>query len=52
MKQSFDSPFASIDDAHEYLTLLAQTIFETKLDIEADVERGKQTAMSIGAPTH
>ena len=33
------SPFESIEDAHEYLTLLAQTIFETKLDIEADVQR-------------
>lgn len=39
MKQSLESPFASIEDAHEYLTLLAQTIFETKLEIEADVER-------------
>ena len=39
MKQSFESPFASIEDAHEFLTLLAQTIFETKLEIEADVER-------------
>jgi hypothetical protein len=33
------SPFDSIEDAHEFLTLLAQTIFETKLDIEADVQR-------------
>ncbi len=33
------SPFDSIEDAHEYLTLLAQTIFETKLEIEADVQR-------------
>jgi hypothetical protein len=32
-------PFDSIEDAHEYLTLLAQTIFETKLHIEAEVER-------------
>jgi len=39
MKQSFESPFASIEDAHEYLTLLAQTIFETKLEIEEDVQR-------------
>ena len=33
------SPFDSIENAHEFLTLLAQTIFETKLDIEADVQR-------------
>src|SRR5271165_6785221 len=34
-----ESPFDSIEDAHDFLTLLAQTIFETKLDIEADVQR-------------
>ena len=39
MKQEPESPFGSIEDAHEFLTLLAQTIFETKLDIEADVQR-------------
>jgi hypothetical protein len=33
------SPFDSIEDAHEYLTLLAQTVFETKLEIEGDVQR-------------
>jgi hypothetical protein len=39
MKQEPQSPFSSIEDAHEFLTLLAQTVFETKLDIEADVQR-------------
>ena len=39
MNPGFESPFASIEDAHEFLTLLAQTIFETKLDLEADVQR-------------
>jgi hypothetical protein len=39
MKQEPESPFSSIEDAHEFLTLLAQTVFETKLDIEADVQR-------------
>jgi len=39
MKQAPESPFDSIEDAHEFLTLLAQTVFETKLDIEADVLR-------------
>lgn len=39
MNQGSGSPFDSIEDAHEFLTLLAQTIFETKLDIETDVQR-------------
>jgi hypothetical protein len=39
MNPGSGSPFDSIEDAHEFLTLLAQTIFETKLDIEADVQR-------------
>ena len=39
MNQESGSPFDSIEDAHEFLTLLAQTVFETKLDIEADVQR-------------
>ena len=39
MNPDSKSPFDSIEDAHEYLTLLAQTIFETKLDIESDVQR-------------
>jgi len=33
------SPFDSIEDAHDFMTLLAQTVFETKLEIEADVQR-------------
>jgi len=33
------SPFDSIEDAHGFLTLLAQTVFETKLEIETDVQR-------------
>jgi hypothetical protein len=39
MNPDSGSPFDSIEDAHEFLTLLAQTIFETKLEIEADVQR-------------
>ena len=39
MNQESTGPFESIEDAHEFLTLLAQTVFETKLDIEADVQR-------------
>ncbi len=33
------SPFDSIENAHEFMTLMAQTVFETKLEIEADVAR-------------
>ncbi len=33
------TPFDSIEDAHDFMTLLAQTVFETKLDLEADVQR-------------
>ena len=39
MNQASGSPFASIEDAHEFLTRLAQTVFETKLEIETDVQR-------------
>jgi hypothetical protein len=39
MIPSLDNPFASIEDAKEYVTLLTQTVFETKLEIEADLER-------------
>ena len=39
MNPMFENPFASIEDTREFLTLLAQTIFETKLEIEADVQR-------------
>ena len=33
------TPFDSIEDAHDFMTLLAQTVFETKLDLEADIQR-------------
>jgi len=39
MNPGSGTPFDSIEDAHEFLTLLAQTVFETKLDIESDVQR-------------
>jgi hypothetical protein len=39
MNQVPVSPFDSIEDAHEFLTLLAQTVFEAKLEIETDVQR-------------
>jgi hypothetical protein len=39
MNQESRTPFDSIEDAHEFLTLLTQTVFETKLELEADVQR-------------
>jgi hypothetical protein len=39
MFQGSGTPFDSIESAHEFITLLAQTIYEVKLDIEADIER-------------
>jgi len=39
MNPMSETPFDSIEDAHDYLTLLAQTVFETKLEIESDVQR-------------
>jgi len=39
MAQVIETPFDNIEDAHDFLTLLGQTIFETKLDIEGDLQR-------------
>ena len=39
MNQVPGSPFDSIEDARDFLLLLTQTVFETKLEIETDVER-------------
>jgi len=39
MAQVPGTPFESIENTHEFMTLLAQTIYETKLEIEADVQR-------------
>ena len=39
MNQKSASPFDSLEDAHDFMTLLAQTVFETKLEIEGDVQR-------------
>ena len=41
MLQASGTPFDSIESAHEFITLLAQTIYEVKLDIEADIEKEK-----------
>ena len=40
MSQVIDSPFASIENAHDFMTQLGQTIFETKLEIEGGPPAG------------
>ena len=40
------SPFETIESAHEYLGLLAQSLLESKAAIEADIR-----AQASGAPT-
>src|SRR5271167_3400 len=39
MAHVIETPFDNIENAHDFLTLLGQTIFETKLDIEGDLQR-------------
>jgi hypothetical protein len=39
MAQVIESPFDNIEDAHDFMTQLGQTIFETKLEIEGDLLR-------------
>ena len=39
MSDKAGSPFDSIESAHEFVTLLAETVREAKRDIEADVQR-------------
>jgi hypothetical protein len=39
MSYKAGSPFESVESAHEFVTLLAETVREAKKDVEADVER-------------
>lgn len=39
MNPGSGNPFDSIENAHEFMTLMAQTVFETKLELETDVAR-------------
>jgi len=43
MNPASATPFDSIEDAHDFMTLLAQTVFETKLDLEADIQRESES---------
>src|SRR5579863_213525 len=42
------SPFDSIESAHEFVALLAETVRQAKQDVEADVQR----EASAGSPRH
>jgi hypothetical protein len=39
MSYKAGSPFDSIESAHEFVALLAETVREAKCDVEADVQR-------------
>jgi hypothetical protein len=42
------SPFDSIESAHEFVALLAETVHDAKCDVEADIQRESDSA----APRH
>jgi hypothetical protein len=42
------SPFDSIESAHEFVALLAETVHDAKCDVEADIQRESDS----GAPRH
>jgi hypothetical protein len=42
------SPFDSIESAHEFVALLAETVCDAKRDVEADIQRESDS----GAPRH
>jgi hypothetical protein len=48
MSDQNGSPFDSIESAHEFVALLAETVRQAKQDVEADVQRES----SSGAPRH
>jgi len=48
MSEQNGSPFESIESAHEFVALLAETVRQAKQDVEADVQRES----SSGSPRH
>jgi|HubBroStandDraft_6_1064221.scaffolds.fasta_scaffold23011_3 hypothetical protein len=48
MSDQNGSPFDSIESAHEFVALLAETVRQAKRDVEADVQR----EASAGSPRH
>jgi hypothetical protein len=46
MNSPIGNAFQSIDSAHDFVTLLTETVVEAKRDVEADVERESRTPSS------
>jgi hypothetical protein len=46
MNSPVGNAFQSIDSAHDFVTLLTETVVEAKRDVEADVERESRTPSS------
>ena len=46
MNSPTGNAFQSIDSAHDFVTLLTETVVEAKRDVEADVERESRTPSS------
>jgi hypothetical protein len=42
----FETPFESIESAHEFLKLLADTVIEAKRDLEADISAEANTRVA------
>jgi len=51
MNHDAGNPFDSIESAHQFVTLLAQTVAQAKRDVEADVQResGSQSQRRLDA---
>lgn len=45
MSDQNGSPFDSIESAHEFVALLAETVRQAKQDVEADVQREASAAL-------
>lgn len=41
MKNTLDTPFESIESAHEFLKLLATSVFDARVDVESDLRAEK-----------
>jgi hypothetical protein len=48
MSNEAESPFDSIESAHEFIALLAETVRQARQDVEADVQRESTS----GSPRH
>lgn len=46
MNSPIGNAFQTIDSAHDFVTLLTETVVEAKRDVEADVERESRTPFS------